>query len=92
MKSTQDLIIFLNKVEDISGSGIHFPDSMLSIEIFSDKSFRINKHNGETIVTTVYDSDLGENIDINGLAYKDREGIAGIIKANLEEKKELDLT
>jgi phage terminase Nu1 subunit (DNA packaging protein) len=74
MKTTQDMHIWLNNLASI------LEEELLSVEQFSDKSFRINAHNGET-VETLYDSDDAmELIDINDLAYHDPKEFAEIIK------------
>ena len=91
MKSTQDLCIWLNAVEQHLEIGA--TDKMLSIEIFADKSFRINKHNHDK-VETVYDSDELEHAvreDINDLPYRDPFVLALEIKDIISEKKKYNL-
>jgi len=86
MKSIQDLCIWLNKVEQaLEVSAI---DQVYSIEIFSDKSFRVNKHNNINVVT-VYDSEESPiKEDINDLPYHDPDIFAEEIKETIEDKKE----
>ena len=92
MKSTQDLCIWLNKVEQ--ALEITSSSNLLSIEIFSDKSFRVNQHIPEKDVETLYDSEelyeqSNQGIDINDLIYHDPENFAEQIKEILEGKKDV---
>jgi len=64
-KSTQDVSVWLRHLANELG----ISDGLLSLEQFSDKSFRVNKHTPAGVVT-IYDSDdQPENLDINDVAY-----------------------
>ena len=77
MKSTQDLCIWLNKVEQ--ALGIDAENKVLCIEVFSDKSFRVSKHNGDS-VDIIYDSDISpDKEDINELPYQSATEFAKLI-------------
>jgi len=89
MKSIQDLCIWLNKVEQ--ALELTMSDKILSVEIFTDKSFRINKQNGDS-AETIYDSSdllLMQSIDINDLPYHDPNMFADEIRETIVDKKEI---
>jgi hypothetical protein len=89
MKSIQDLCIWLNKVEQ--ALELTMSDKILSVEIFTDKSFRINKQNGDS-AETIYDSSdllLMQSIDINDLPYHDPNMFAEEIRETIVDKKEI---
>jgi len=89
MKSIQDLCIWLNKVEQ--ALELTMSDKILSVEIFTDKSFRINKQNGDS-AETIYDSSdllLMQSIDINDLPYHDPNMLAEEIRETIVDKKEI---
>jgi len=89
MKSIQDLCIWLNKVEQ--ALELTMSDKILSVEIFTDKSFRINKQNGDS-AETIYDSSdllLIQSIDINDLPYHDPNMLAEEIRETIVDKKEI---
>jgi len=68
MRSTQDLCMFMKNLSmDLYDTfGLHH----LSIELFDDKSFRINLHKeGAEYSETIYDSDAFGDYDINDLPY-----------------------
>lgn len=86
MKSTQDLSIFMNQLAG------ELKLSMLEIGVFTDKSFRIVKHdptNDETEI--LYNSDtMDEQLDINDLPYLDvKEFALQIIELNTVNAEEL---
>lgn len=75
MKSTQDLVIHLNELAQ------ELRAACLSVEVFTDKSFRIFNHNGGDTPELIYDSDLkDEGIDINDLPYRQIQRLAEEIK------------
>lgn len=87
-KSTQDALVWLKKLE----SALAGKDTIFSIEIFSDKSFRINRHNGDLQI--LFDSeDINSmlsgipDMDFNDLIYQDIDDMVGIIQELAEEKK-----
>jgi len=89
MKSIQDLCIWLIKVEQ--ALELTMSDKILSVEIFTDKSFRINKQNGDS-AETIYDSSdllLMQSIDINDLPYHDPNMFAEEIRETIVDKKEI---
>lgn len=83
MKSTQDLNILLNRIASLA------QEDLLSIEIFTDKSFRIMAH-GENRNDTIYEPDLSD-MDINDLGYYTAEEIVAKIKESKEEENDKPL-
>lgn len=73
-KSIQDLIMWQRKLAQELGA------TLICVEIFDNKSFRICEHKDEEAVS-LYDSDnVLEQIDINDLPYYDPKDFANKIK------------
>lgn len=79
MKTTQDMHIWMNALASLLG------EELISIEQFSDKSFRIISHKDEAVVEILYNSDDAmELIDINDLPYHDPKEFYTMIYTNKE--------
>lgn len=81
MKSTQDIVIKINEIASLLGQDV------LSIEIFTNKSFMITKYTeGEQKV--IFDSDTSLTpIDINDFGYMESKDI--INQITMQEDKEI---
>lgn len=84
MKSTQDLARFVTLLDQhLRLQRVLSNDEQISLEIYPDKSFRINK-NDALAGAVLFDSDEQDgHIDINDLAYHVPQQMAAEIKENL---------
>lgn len=81
-ESVQALVVYLNKLSQQFGA------TLLSVEIFTDKSFRINKHDLGT-VETIFESDLDiADYDINDLLYIDIPEFLSMVEVQATLSKE----
>lgn len=81
MKSTQDLVILINEVAQQMGMEV------ASVEIFTDKSFRITGYKADSS-QLLYDSDTAvEQLDINDLCYYTANQIWAMIGAQATESQ-----
>lgn len=76
-KSTQDLVIWLNKVAQ------QLEQDIMSIQIFTDKSFRVYLEGQEEPIYDSDDQDVAQ--DINDLPYEDPQDFSDFLNAVMRD-------